>query len=166
MLTQERLKELLHYNPDTGVFTRNTSGRRWKAGETSGCLLNTGYIAIRMDKKNYQAHRLAWLYIHGRLPDNEIDHINGVRSSNGILNLREASRSENSQNRRGPISKNVSGYLGVRFAAERNKYVATIGIDGKYTFLGRFDTAIEASCAYLAAKREMHPFGEIAKCPK
>src|SRR5690349_15052213 len=98
-LTQQYLKEILHYDPETGVFIWYTSRGHCKAGNVAGSL-NLGYILIGICNFKYQAHRLAWLYMTGEWPTFEIDHKNGVSSDNRWENLREATRIINGQNRR------------------------------------------------------------------
>jgi hypothetical protein len=160
-LTAQRLRELLHYDPETGVFTwKVANGTRAKVGAIAGSL-SKGYILVRVDALNRRAHRLAWFYVNGEWPTDEIDHINGDKSDNRICNLRCVSRSVNLQNQRQPRSDNARGlYLGVGWDKARQKWRAQIK-DGKNTFLGRFNSQEEASEAYLAAKRRLHPGGMI-----
>lgn len=161
MLTQSRLKELLHYEPDTGEFTWLVrTSRRVKIGDIAGSQNGQGYQCIRIDWKPYRAHRLACLYIDGEWPEYEIDHINGVRSDNRWINLRYATRSENSQNKRASTSNNC-GFIGVsRF---RNKWRARIMLAGREKHLGCFPTPEDAHTAYLAAKANLHPFQPIPR---
>lgn len=112
MITQERLKELLNYNPDTGDFTIKTSRVcRGIKDSVAGWLESTGYIRICLDYKKHSAHRLAFLFIEGRFP-NRIDHINHIRNDNRWVNLREVTHQENSKNQ-SINSKNTSGVMGV-----------------------------------------------------
>lgn len=160
-LTAERLKELLHYDPETGVFTwRVYRGGTAKQGTIAGGLIPAGYRIIRLGVNQY-AHRLVWLYVYGRLPTQDIDHIDGNRDNNAFANLREATRSENLQNQRRAKSKIGPGVLGVSWAKHRNKWLAQITYDGKQHNLGLYNTIEQASAAYLAAKREKHPFCTI-----
>jgi hypothetical protein len=115
-------------------------------------------MRISLDNIYYRAHRLAWLYVHDVWPDDQIDHINGCRDDNRIANLREVTNAQNMQNLHRPHSRNTSGYLGVHFVRERNRWGAQIRDNGRKRNLGHFATAEEASAAYLAAKRELHPF--------
>jgi len=154
-LTSERLQGVLKYFPDTGVFIRLMSGGGRKAGSVAGTGDVSGYRKIRVDGKNYWAHRLAWLYFHGAWPEDEIDFINGDFADNRIANLRSASRAINMQNLRGPKCTNKTGYLGVDFY--RYGYRAQIKVDGKAFWLGRFSTPELAYDAYIEAKHRLHP---------
>ena len=103
MFTQSQVKELFHYDPETGHLIWLVDRRAHKvAGKIAGYLNNEGYLRIRIDGKGYQAHRLIWLYVNGAWPVNEIDHVNGVRNDNRISNLREVTNSQNLQNQRKP----------------------------------------------------------------
>lgn len=136
MLTQERLRELLDYDPETGVFTWRVSRRGAKKGCVAGSLSH-GYIHIRVDEKPYRAHRLAWLYMHGYFPENQIDHINRVRDDNRIINLREVSIQCNARNR-GVRSTNTSGVVGVYWYKAIKKWRVQIKADGKNLHLGYY----------------------------
>lgn len=163
MLTQAELMSILHYNPETGIFTRLVDrGNRAKAGTIAGCKNKLGYFVIRINDKLYLSHRLAWLYMNGEFPSKEIDHIDNDKSNTTWKNLRIANRSQNGQNIIRPQVNNTTGYLGVS-RAERNakKFKATIMINRTHYQLGTFDTAVEAHEAYKKAKRELHPFGTI-----
>ena len=156
-LTQERLKELFSYNPSTGVFTRLHSTSNVKAGRATGNLNTGGHLGFLVDKKMYQAHRLAWLYVHGDWPNCQIDHINGVRTDNRIENLRDVSHTVNAQNIHAARSDNKTGLLGVSWKEPRGKYVAQIQIDGKVRYLGLFTDPQVAHAKYIEAKRIHHP---------
>lgn len=90
MLTQARLKELFHYDKETGAFTHIKARRGVRVGKILGCLANNGYLVIRADGKLYLAHRLAWMYVHGAFPPDQLDHINRMRTDNRLCNLRLA----------------------------------------------------------------------------
>lgn len=117
MIRQERLKELLDYNPDTGEFRWRViqGNRKGKAGS----LHKSGYIHIQIDRKILKAHRLAWLYQYGQLPDLEVDHIDGVKSNNTIKNLRLATKSENQRNSK-IRSDNTSKVKGINVKRNKN----------------------------------------------
>jgi hypothetical protein len=156
MLTAERLREALTYDSVTGVFTWiKPPSWRVKIGDVAGSLASIGYVYIKLDNYKYLAHRLAWFYVHGIWPVDQIDHINGDRANNKIINLRSVSRSVNLQNQRQARSHNSTGFLGV--SPHRKKFAARIGVDGKYTYLGSFNTPELAHAAYVDAKRALHP---------
>lgn len=160
-LTKERLDHLLLLNPEAGIFTWKIPIARHRAGDVAGCKHANGYVRIRIDGILYLAHRLVWLHLHGKFPAHQIDHINGARHDNRPINLREADQFQNNQNIRTPTSKNKSGFLGVSWDKRSKKWRAQIQSYGKDLSLGRFETAEEASAAYMKAKREIHPFGTI-----
>lgn len=151
-LTQSALKEKLHYNPDTGIFTWIVQRYRIKAGSIAGTN-KCGYRSISFNHKIYQAHRLAWLYMYGKWPDKFIDHINGNPLDNRICNLREATISQNAQNQK-PNTKNTSGYKGVLWHKRDQKWQARAMIKGKQYHLGQFDSPEEASVVYQAFAKE------------
>lgn len=160
-LTAERLREVLDYDRETGVFAwKVTTSNRAKAGTIAGHKHIFGYTIIMVDGHRYPAHRLAWLYQTGKWPNQIIDHINGCPNDNRFSNLREATHVENSRNSRKP-SNNTSGFKGVRLDKRWNRWVAEIRTDGKRKSLGRFDTPDEAYAAYCAAAEEYH--GQFAR---
>lgn len=151
-LTHQRLLELLSYDRDTGNFTRNQNSKRCTS-------LNQGYVRIKVLGSSYKAHRLAWFYTYGSWPESEIDHINGKRSDNRISNLRLATPTQNSRNRKAkPNTK--AGLKGASWHAARGKWQARIRVGGKSLFLGNFSTAEDASAAYSSAAKEH--YGEFA----
>lgn len=157
-LTAARLRELLHYDAETGVFVRAVATGRHgchKAGVVSGYTNPMGYVEISVDNRNYKAHRLAWLYMHGCFPPNYIDHIDGNPSNNRIANLREADDLINAQNIRRAKKQNTSGFLGITKNGQ-DGWLAKVWADGKAHYLGTFRTKEEAHAVYLAAKRQMH----------
>ena len=158
ILTQARLKELLHYDPATGVFTNaRQRGQRGVLGAVAGSPNGArGYIRIKINGAKYFAHRLAWLHEYGALPATQIDHIDRNPANNKISNLRVATSSENMQNT-GLRCDNISGYKGVTRHTQENKWRARITINRKQYCLGLFDDAIAANTAYLAAARKLHP---------
>lgn len=154
MLTQARLKEVLHYDPETGVFTwRVTRGRNAKAGDVAGWP-DRGYVRIEVAGRTYRAHRLAWLYVHGVWSSQVIDHIDGNPKNNAIANLRDVSLAVNGQNQRKPRSGSQSRHIGVNRSGAR--WRAQIFIGGKNKHLGLYDTPEQAHAAYLHAKRSLH----------
>lgn len=139
MLTQQRLKELLAYDPETGVFTRISNSRRTDlCGKSAGCLNPNGYTDISVDGRKYKGHRLAWLYVYGKWPPQMLDHKNLNKSDNRIENLREASRAQNEQNKR-PRSNSSSGVTGVYWNKCAKKWQAYIKVDRAYRYLGIYE---------------------------
>lgn len=152
-LTAEALRSLVCYDPRSGQFTRLLRANWCAAG---GWLDRNGHVRISIAGRAYAAHRIAWLYVHGRWPQGDIDHINGDRADNRIENLRDVCKAMNQQNQRKAHRTNATGLLGVTFNTARSKYQAQIGVSGRNKYLGLFDTATEAHQAYLAAKRALH----------
>lgn len=149
--------ELLEYNQDTGHFFWKVSpGRRAKAGSLAGTIDRKGYRRIAVRGHIYKAHRLAWLYVYGIWPGEDIDHINGNRDDNRIANLRDVSRSENLQNQRVAMATSKSGLLGASFDSTNGAWRSQIRTDGVYKFIGYFATAEEAHRAYVEEKRLAH----------
>lgn len=156
ILTQARLRELLDYNPGTGVFTWKVSRKGVRqAGAVAGDMNRRGYWRIGVDRRRYIASVLAWLYMTGEWPTQDIDHKDGVRHHNWWSNLRQVSRSANNQNQRRAKRDNKSGYLGV--SPNRKRWAASIIADGAKHHLGTFDTPQQAHAAYVSAKRRLHP---------
>ena len=164
-LTPKRAREVLRYDPKSGLFWwRQSLSRIGKAGHIAGGVHKTSrrstpYWSIRIDGKQYPAHRLAWLIVHGEWPAEQIDHINGNGLDNRIANLREATNAQNQQNKL-RASNNRSGFKGVRFHTQTGKYRAQITRNGKTAHLGLFDCPKEAHKAYCEAADDLH--GEFA----
>lgn len=156
MITQTELKQLLHYNPDTGIFTRIYSKNKRCINKEAGNLDSDGYVVIRVNRKQYKAHRLAFLYMNGDMPKYTVDHIDRIKNNNSWKNLRDVPMSVNKQNVEKPLKNNSTGYLGVSFYKPYGKYQAGIKINGKRKQLGYFDTPELAHEAYLSAKKELH----------
>jgi hypothetical protein len=158
MVTQARLAELFNFDPDAGIFTKKMKKKGGaRHGQPVGTITELGYTRINCDGRLFYAHRLAWLWVTGQMPEMEIDHVNGNRSDNRIGNLRHVDHSTNQQNRRrAPASNKSTGVLGVYFDKDRGKYQAGLFVDGKRKSLGRFDSLDDASAAHLSAKRDLH----------
>jgi len=148
MLTQKELKESVVYDPETGIFTRR------ETGEAIGYPDKEGYITFNVRGGSRKAHRMAWLYVHGVVPE-MVDHANGVPHDNRICNLRGASPSQSAMNR-GVRSDNTSGYKGAYFVRSTGKYISFVKRGGKRYHLGTFNTAKEAHEAYCNKARELH----------
>ncbi len=150
MLTQRRLKEILHYNPNTGHFTYlKAQSNRVKAGSNAGSKTkptgsNITYLRIGVDGKSYRSHRLAWLYVNGDFPSGPIDHIDGNGENNRISNLRASNKMQNARNCH-IYSHNKSGYNGVFWSGQSKRWVARIKINGNTKQLGSFDSPEEAA---------------------
>ena len=156
MITQERLKELVSYNPETGVFVWiSNNGMKAKAGNIAGRIGAYGYSVFSVDGRVYFAHRLAWLYINGEFPRNNIDHLNGVRDDNRIANLRDVTQQINCQNHR-KQNGNKKELIGACFDKATGKYKAQIMHNGVNFHIGRFDTQEQAHMAYVETKRSIH----------
>ena len=154
-ITQEELKNRLDYNPLTGVFTwlHDKPNVKKKAGDSAGCKMNKGYIHINLNGKKYLAHRLAWLYTYGVFPSGFIDHINGDRDDNGIVNLRQVTNRENCQNN--ITVRNGDRLVGAHWSTKMQKWKSSYHYNGKYHNLGVFNTAQEASKAYIEATQTL-----------
>jgi hypothetical protein len=154
--TREALREILHYDPETGFFTWLVNRKHVPTmGKRAGCTnKTTGYVFLL----NFVAHRLAWIYMTGETPKGQIDHINGARDDNRFCNLRDVSRTINQQNMRRAFKTKRSGLpLGVFFTRRLpNAYMAQIVVRGKQFYIGSFQTPEAAHEAYLAAKRKRH----------
>lgn len=150
--SQSRLRELFEYNPETGIFYALTNRRKWKEGRACGTIA-AGYISINVDYVIYRAHRLAWMWMTGEDPGPTIDHANGNGLDNRWVNLRKCSTSQNLCNKR-VQSNNKLGIKGV--CPKRNKFEASIKLNGKKMRLGVFSTADEAKAAYDAAAKVIH----------
>jgi len=158
ILTQDRLRELLTYDPDTGHFYWRSTRRNAKQNSRAGTIDPRGYVRISVDRKVYGAHRLAWLYTHGCWPTQEIDHINRNPNDNRLANLRDVSRSTNTQNT-GTRKDNVSGARGVGWHKAQQKWRARIQINGVKKELGYFLTINDAQQAYDRAKAQQSMTG-------
>lgn len=160
-LTQNRLREVLNYDPETGEFVRKISVTyNALAGDQAGNKTGNGYLEIRVDGRSYLAHRLAWLYMTGAMPDQQIDHKNRIKIDNRWSNLRAASQSQNLANIR-RHKDNKSGFKGVSRSRVHGKYHAHIRINGKNRYLGTFSDPADAHAAYVSAA--MKAFGEFAR---
>ena len=144
MITQAQLKSQLHYDPLTGVFTRLVSNTHSvKIGDVAGYRHSTGYIFISLDNKQYRGHLLAFLYMEGSFPAQEADHINHARDDNSWSNLRHATPKQNRKNS-SMYANNKSGFCGVFWEEQRQKWRAYIKHGGSNKLLGRFASLQDA----------------------
>lgn len=148
------LKEYLHYNPNTGIFTwikLSSKYSRIKIGQKAGCNNGAGYICIEINNKNYKAHRLAWYLYYGTWPKGQIDHINGVKEDNRINNLRDVTSSTNSKNRTYHRKRELRPLLNIHYRKSKDFY--EVIINNKYIG-GSIDLnrAIQIRDNYLTTK--------------
>jgi hypothetical protein len=149
-ITQARLKQLLHYDPETGKFKRLTKWGSQQIGDEPGCKSKFGYRYIGVDGKGYTAYRLAWLYVYGDFPPGDIDHINRDPTDDRIANLRSVSHSANLHNTQHRDA--TSGYKGV-YRTKENRWQARIRVNYKMHNLGTFATIEEAANARKLAEK-------------
>jgi len=142
-MKQEKLKELLHYNPDNGLFTwLKPTAYRLKKGDEAGCN-SSGYRVIKVDVTIYRAHRLAFLYMEGELPPIHVDHINRVRDDNRWCNLRHSTNDENMRNRH-----DNNQVQGVYYHKPSGRWLATTRKkEGKRKHIGSFRYYLQACAA-------------------
>ena len=169
----EMVRQLLDYNPDTGIFiwrkrpiSMFSDGKQtaehncaiWNgkwSGNKAGVLMESGYIKIVINRKPYRAHRLAWVYIYGVWPK-EIDHINGDRADNRIENLRVVTKSQNQMNRKALSRPTASGVKGVTFHSKTGKWRTRIMVGKKMISLGLYATVEEAASVRRKAAEKYH----------
>lgn len=160
-ITAERLRALLDYDPQTGIFTwKIVTSNRVKVGDVAGSKRLNGYCSVHLDGRAYLSHRLAWLYMTGNWPTHHVDHINGDPLDNRFANIREASDTQNKQNSR-TRKDNRSGIKGAFFHKQTRKWASAIRLNGKSKYLGLFETAEDAHAAYCKAAKEL--YGEFAR---
>lgn len=157
-LTAERLRSLLDYNPETGLFTwRVRRSARANAGTIAGYQAPSGYVLISVDGFMHAAHRLAWLHFYGTWPTKQIDHHDEIKHNNRIRNLRDLTRAENAQNITAARINNACGERGIYIDHRRNTFIVQITVDYKRVFLKSYGTMAEAKAAYEKAKIDFHP---------
>ena len=154
--TAEYVRRVLAYDRETGAFSwRQSPLARW-IGKPAGAVQGNGYLRVNVAGKCYAAHRLAWLYETGDWPPaGDVDHINGSRADNRFINLRLATRSQNSANAR-RRSDNRSGYKGVSYSARRREWEAYVGAGGKKRHLGWFKSPEPAHAAYVEEAERLY----------
>lgn len=157
-LTQQELMKMFHYDTETGIFTRliTINNYKAKAGQIAGsttAISRKQYLRVSIKNKFYLCHRLAWLYVHGEFPENEIDHIDGNGLNNRISNLRHVIHEVNGRNQK--LNKNnTSGYCGVTWDKQRSRWASQIKHGGINRILGRFENILEAVAARKEAETE------------
>lgn len=159
-ITQERLREICTYDPETGVFSGIIDrGRRYKAGDRFGNIDKKGYLQVTIDGRCYHLHRLAWLYVYGRMPENQIDHRNGITGDNRIENLRIATRSEQNYNQR--RKDGVTGWKNVFKVKATGNYKVVVRAGGIVRVNKTFNNIEDAILAAKKAREEHH--GDFAR---
>lgn len=154
LITLQRARELLTYEPGTGLFRWNVKpNRRICIGTVAGTVRHDGYIEIMLDGETIMAHRLAWFMTHGSWPSDIIDHRNRVKVDNRIDNLRDADKALNAANAK---SRNQR-LPGVTLDKRRGVFFSSIKRGPVKRYLGAFPTPEEANAAYMAARRELYP---------
>lgn len=151
----KRLRSVLEYDAASGAFIWISDRGNGRRGKLAGSINVDGYLCIKVDKKLYGAHRLAWLYVYGEFPTHEIDHIDGNRLNNAIINLRDVTHQQNMHNQCNAQKHNGTNIFGV--SRNGKSFAARIRINGKQLWLGTFKTKAAAHEAYLKTKRELHP---------
>lgn len=154
-VTADRLRQLLAYEQETGIFRCVRARAQLRAGDIAGSRNVNGYWYIGVDRRYYTAHRLAWLFMTGDWPPGDIDHIDGNPLNNRWANLRQVTEHANLQNQRRAHRNSRSGLLGVSPFGKR--WQSRIRVAGRDRHIGTFDTAEQAHLAYLNAKRVHHP---------
>lgn len=156
MLTAEFVRGLLNYDPETGIFTWKVRAANCiQIGDISGYRCSSGHIVIRIKRRGYFAHRLAFLYMTGAMPENVVDHRDTDPGNNRWLNLRHATTAQNAQNS-GVWKTSTTGFKGVCFNKRIGKYQVQVRANGKRRYLGLYTTAEEAHAAYCEAAGKLH----------
>lgn len=156
-LTQKRLKELLHYDPATGLFTWAITRKKCKAGTRAGSYNDAGYRRITLDYNKYFEHQLVWLYVFGYIPK-MLDHKNRDPGDNRLENLRECTRSQNAANSAKQHNSSLK-YKGYWYRSDQEKYRVCVMKDGKKHYFGQYVTEEDAHAAYCKHARVL--FGEF-----
>lgn len=152
--SQEMLLYLFEYKD--GKLLNKTNSKQRKIGTQVGYKNKYGYIVCKINSKSYYVHRLIWMMFFGSLNGKDIDHINGNRSDNRLENLRLATRTENNRNLRKAKENSKTKLIGSCFHKKSGKFIAQIQNNGKYEYIGLFETAEDAHNAYINRKREIH----------
>ena len=155
LLTAERLREVLGYDPETGAFTWRVTRGKARRGRDAGYRDARGYIHIRIYGALYKAHRLAWFFVCESWPESQMDHVNRDKGDNRIHNLRQATNFENQRN--GDVqSNNTSGFTGVRWDKKTSKWHSYITVFGRQKNLGFYASRADAIAARKAGETQHH----------
>jgi hypothetical protein len=158
MITHQELRGIVSYDESTGVmrWTEKRKGGAFVTGNEVGSVNRYGYRVTNIWKRAYMVHRLIWLYIHGAWPSENIDHINGIRSDNRLVNIRDVSQRVNCENKRHTLKNSKSGLMGAVWRPRSGKWVAHITVNRRQIYLGQFDSAVAAHQEYLSKKIAWH----------
>lgn len=156
LITAVELRELLHYQPETGVFTWLSHAGGVLRGAVAGNRNSLGYMVLGLKGKKYRQHRLAWLYVHGVWPIGTLDHLDADRANNRIANLRCVSHAYNMQNVKVATVRSKTGVRGVYWSERLSGYMASIKCDGKKKRRGPFKTIEDGRVAYVNLKLLYH----------
>lgn len=161
-LTAERLRELLSYDPATGIFRWAVSRGPMSPGDRAGTITAKGYVVIRISRSNFMAHQLAWLIQTGAWPASTVDHRDGNPANNCFDNLRQATHAQNQQNSK-VYKNNTNGFPGTYRSKKDGLWKARIQVNGRRIPLGCFKSPQDAYVAYLAGKAEHHTFNPVPR---
>jgi hypothetical protein len=163
-LTQEKLHELFSYDQETGDFSwRVKKSKNVKVGVPINSNNGKGYKVVKIDNKTYMVHRLIWMYVYGKFPENDIDHKNRIRSDNRLLNLRDASKTDNAQNISIP-RHNKSGHIGVSWIKSHKSWTVYIKVEQKNKWLGYYKDLNDAVAARKRGEKEYYNLPESVPC--
>jgi hypothetical protein len=157
MTDAQAIKAMFKYDAVTGNIYWVAVGKGKIKKKPAGTVTSTGYVGILIEGKRYLAHRIAWALAYGSWPEQQIDHINGIKTDNRIENLRLATNAQNGKNY-GANKTNTSGIKGVSWCKQTQKWRAMIKVNGKSICKGRYIDKQDALMARHAA--EIEYFGE------
>lgn len=157
-ITAEQVRKLFSCDPEKGElrWAYKAPKCRIRIGDIAGCKYSCGYVVTKINMKSFAVHRLIWIWVYGKWPDGDIDHINGIRDDNRISNLRDVTKTINNENQTRPHIDNKHGILGASWIESRKSYYVSIQVRGKTRFLGLTRDPEDARNRYLEAKRKLH----------